>query len=530
MTGWRTWAAPAVALVLLNASLTFENTWPTLGIQPGFALSVELCICVVALAAITRWLAVPSPGAIRAMAIAWLILVFGRYVQVTAPALYGREVNLYWDSRFIPDVVGMVTRVAPVWLIVLSAAAFVLALVLLYLPLQWACRQLTTTMAAPRRRKALVLAVVALTLVAAGQDLSARAPHLLPFSTPVTQTAVRQIQLVAEALARTRTLPPSPAMHSDLAALRGADVFVVFVEAYGAVSDDQRKIADALVPARTQLEADIRDTHRAVVSAYVESPTFGGSSWLAHLSLLTGVEVRDADTNARLMAERRETVLNTFQRRGYRTVALMPGLRQSWPEGRFYGFDEIYGAAQLEYRGPEFGWFAIPDQFSLSRLDALEHARQFQSPLFVFFPTISTHFPFLPTPPYQPDWTRLGRDDPFDTAALVEAYSEQPDWTDFGPGYVRALSYDFAALGGYLRQHAGRDVVMILIGDHQPASAVTGEGASWDVPIHVIATRGALLDRLVERGFHPGLAAARPTLGAMHTLLPVLLDAFDGHP
>jgi len=30
-----------------------------------------------------------------------------------------------------------------------------------------------------------------------------------------------------------------------------------------------------------------------VVSAFVESPTFGGNSWLAHISLLSGLEIRD---------------------------------------------------------------------------------------------------------------------------------------------------------------------------------------------------------------------------------------------
>src|SRR6185503_385200 len=131
-------------------------------------------------------------------------------------------------------------------------------------------------------------------------------------------------------------------------------------------------------------------------------------SWLAHLTLLSGVEVRDPAAHARLMVEPRDTLVRAFRRHGYRTVALMPGMRQAWPEGSFYGFDEIYGADRLAYRGPEFGWFAIPDQFSLDRLQALEDSRRAaRQPLFVFFPTISTHFPFSPTPPYQPDWIRM---------------------------------------------------------------------------------------------------------------------------
>jgi hypothetical protein len=204
----------------------------------------------------------------------------------------------------------------------------------------------------------------------------------------------------------------------------------------------------------------------------------------------------------------------------------MPGLRQNWPEGVFYGFDEIYGADRLAYGGPEFGWFAIPDQFTLDRLDALEMDRSRRQPLFVFFPTISTHFPFSPTPPYQPDWRRVSTPHPYDGPAIVRAYAQQPDWTHFGPGYVDAMSYDLASIGGYLRKHAGRDLVLVVLGDHQPPAAVSGERAPWDVPVHVIASRAGVLDRLVASGFHEGVTPSRPSIGHIHSLTPLLLHAF----
>src|SRR5206468_7391297 len=122
----------------------------------------------------------------------------------------------------------------------------------------------------------------------------------------------------------------------------------------------------------------------------------GGSSWLAHVTLMSGIDVRDPRTNARLMTEERDTLVRLFRRRGFRAVALMPGLRQRWPEGVFYGFDEIYGADRLAYHGPEFGWFAVPDEYSLARFDALEDARGSTGRRFVCFPTISTHFPSRP--------------------------------------------------------------------------------------------------------------------------------------
>jgi len=316
-------------------------------------------------------------------------------------------------------------------------------------------------------------------------------------------------------------------MTADLAAVRDADVFLIFIESYGAIAFERPDMAPPLAAGRADLDAAIHASGREVVSAYAESPTFGGSSWLAHLSLMSGIEVRDPETNARLMTEKRETMVTSFGRARHRTVALMPGLRQVWPEGAFYNFDESYGANRLDYRGPEFGWFAIPDQFSLAKFDALEAAQPSRAPRFVFFPTISTHFPFIPTPPYQPDWTRIFDAHPYDGPSIVRAYAQQPDWTHFGPGYVQAIAYDYATLAGYLRRPKARDFVMILLGDHEPAAAVSGEGASWDVPVHVIASRPSILDALRTYGFRDGLTPARPSLGKMHTLLPVLLDALS---
>jgi len=316
-------------------------------------------------------------------------------------------------------------------------------------------------------------------------------------------------------------------MTAGLADVRASDVFLIFIESYGSIAFERPDMAPQLEAGRADLDGAIHATGRDVVSAFVESPTFGGSSWLAHISLMSGVEVRDPDTNARLMTEKRETMVTAFKRAGHRAIALMPGLRQVWPEGVFYGFDEIYGAARLDYRGPEFGWFAVPDQFSLAKFDALERAAASRAPRFVFFPTISTHFPFIPTPPYQPDWSKMFLEHPYDGPSIVRAYAQQPDWTHFGPGYVNAIAYDYATLAGYLRLHKDVDMTMILLGDHEPAAAVSGEKAPWDVPVHVIASRPEILERLRAKGFRRGITPARPSLGPMHTLLPTLLDAFS---
>jgi hypothetical protein len=520
--------ALVAAIALLNASLSFHNIWPTPAISWHGELSIELAIALLLLLAACRAAgAPPSRAWIRMLAAIWVVLTIGHYADVTTPALYGRDINLYWDLRYMPDVAAMVARAAPLWLMAAVVGAAASALALLYLLFRWALVRVAGAMTDRRARVAIAVYAVAVLLLFGARQVSDAVPATPAFATPVTATYVRQARLVAGAMRASTTLAPSPPLDVELSLVRGADVFLIFIESYGAIAFERPDIAPRLDAPRATLDSAIRATGRGVASTFVDSPTFGGSSWLAHVSLMSGVEVRDPETNARLLTERRDTIATTFKRRGFRTVALMPGLRQRWPEGSFYGFDDIYGAARLDYGGPEFGWFAIPDQFSLARFDTLEVDRAARPNLFVFYPTISTHFPFSPTPPYQPDWSRMFNTRPYDGPSIVRAYAQQPDWTHFGPGYVDAMSYTYATLAGYLRKQANRDCVFILLGDHQPAAAVTGEGASWSVPVHVVTSRPAILDALIARGFHRGLVPARPALGRMHTLLPILLDAFS---
>jgi hypothetical protein len=522
------WAVLVAALVLLNSSLTFANIWPTLSIRLTSALSMEAAVGVLAIVAIRRWIGTPSRAALRRLAVLWVVLVAGRYGDVTARSLYGRDINLYWDLRHVPDVSAMLAFVAKPWLVAAIVAGIVLVPLVIYMTIRWALGCVSDATGDPLARRVLGALAGGTLILGIVQGLDGRVLERVRIAEPVTAVYARQAGQLAYEIsgAGIRALPPAPPIRSDLARVRGADVFVIFIESYGAVSWERPEFVEALSASRAQLGEDIHRTGRRVVSTFVESTTFGGESWLAHISLLSGTEVRDEDINVRLMGQQRETMVTAFSRQGYRTVAIMPGLQRAWPQGAFYGFDEIYGADQLAYTGPPFGWWDITDQFVLARLDALEVARQPRPPVFVFFPTISTHTPFTPTPPYQPDWTRITTPTPYDAEELDRAWSEPPDWLNLGPGYAQALGYINASLGGYLRLRADRDLVMVLIGDHQPPAMVTGEGASWDVPVHVITNRGAILDRLLQQGFREGLQPQGPTTTKLHALLPVLLDAF----
>ena len=228
----------------------------------------------------------------------------------------------------------------------------------------------------------------------------------------------------------------------------------------------------------------------------VDSPTFGGASWLAHVSLMTGIEARDEGANQAVMSRARDTLVSTFGRAGYRTVALMPGLSFAWPEGAFYGFDRIYDITALDYTGPRFGWWSVPDQFAMARLDALELGGASRQPLFVFFPTTNTHAPFGPTAPYQPDWARLVTDHPYAESDVTRALAREPDYFDLAPSYVHAVSYTLETLGGYLRRHA------------DPRSGAGGGGRSPAGGRR--RRRGRVVGRAGARRGQPARRARRP--------------------
>src|SRR5262245_5363707 len=125
----------AAALALLNASLTFVNVWPTPLIRWNGTLSAEfaLFLLLLALARGVGW--APGRRALRGLALGWVVLVIGRYADVTVQSLFGREINLYWDSRHFSAVGAMLAVVANPWLVALVLAVAIAVPLGVFLPL-----------------------------------------------------------------------------------------------------------------------------------------------------------------------------------------------------------------------------------------------------------------------------------------------------------------------------------------------------------------------------------------------------------
>lgn len=533
--GWGGWLARiGLPLLLLNALLTLENHGPALWPRPALRLSFELVVALVTLAGWVAWRGRAGAWALRLLSAASAFWIVARYFDVTVSAVFGRQLNLYWDSRHALEVLRMGEFSA--WQIGLATLAMLAVPLLLYRLSLHCWRAIAQALAWPPPRPAIGLAGLLLGACFALHGIGGRDTRWF-FSMPVAPILAHQAVVLAGQLlpgqAGTRLSPGPDFAHGGLAGLHGADVLLLFAESYGVTTLDDPQQAAALAPRRAAFAQALAAGGMQVVSARVRSPTYGGASWLAHAGLLSGVDMQDPGAYELLLATQRPTLVRHFQSHGWRTVNWMPGLRRPWPEGRFYGYDRYGDAERIGYLGPSFGYWRIPDQASMALLHAQELAAppDERAPRFMVFATLASHAPFRPLPPYVTDWDKLARADAYTPAELARSLAAPVSWQAPVPAYLDSLAYTFRWLGDYLERRAPRQLLTIVIGDHQPLASVSGAGASWDVPVHIISADAALLRRFEAHGFRPGLVAPEgPAQMRMEALTALLLAVFDGSP
>ncbi|MCO1659128.1 sulfatase [Pseudonocardia sp. S2-4] len=294
-----------------------------------------------------------------------------------------------------------------------------------------------------------------------------------------------------------------------LTALRGKDVLFTFVESYGRSALENPEYAPqigALLDQGTHRLAAAGFTAR---TGYLTSSTTGGNSWLAHAALMAGLWTNDQQRYNQLVQTDRLTLNKAFGKAGWRTVGVMPGITKEWPEGRFFGYQHLYDKPTLDYHGPNFGWGPVPDQFTMQRLQEGEFSSPDHPPVMAEIALVSSHWPWAPLP-RMVGWDELGDGSIFNPQ-IAEGLTYEEVWADEArvrTEYRRSLEYTLEALLSYVETYGDDDTVMVVLGDHQPAPNVTGEGASRDVPITILARDPAVLDRIADWGWRDGLAPA----------------------
>jgi phosphatidylglycerophosphate synthase len=298
----------------------------------------------------------------------------------------------------------------------------------------------------------------------------------------------------------------TPANHL-LTRLRGKDVLLVFVESYGRVAVHGTWFSPPVD------ETLVHDTDRlasmgfAARSGYLRSPTFGGISWLAHSTMQTGLWINTQQRYNQVVSSGRFTLTQAFHRAGWRTVADVPSNPHGWAQGkRFYHYDKLYGASNVGYRGPRFSYARVPDQYTFAAFNRNELSRPHRRPVFAEIDLDSSHEPWTPLP-HIVAWHDLGDGSIYD--GMSESHASL-----FGllggnhqtqQNYATSVRYALNSLVSFVRHAHDKKLVMVVLGDHQPATAVSGIGVSHDVPISLIAHDPKVLRRIDGWGWTPGL-------------------------
>ena len=284
-----------------------------------------------------------------------------------------------------------------------------------------------------------------------------------------------------------------------LRGLRGKDVLVVFVESYGRVAVQGTTYSPGIDRVLVDGTRRLRAAGYESRSAFLTSPTFGAASWLAHSTTQSGLWVDSQRRYDQLLRADRTTLTSAFDRAGWRTVSDVPANTRDWPEGEeFYGFDQLYDSRDVGYRGPEFGYALVPDQYTLSAFQRLELDPVDRAPVMAEIDLVSSHHPWAPSPDLVP-WAEVGDGSVFATTPT------QPDSSDVQTLYGQSVEYTMSTLVSWLEEVDDPDLVLLVLGDHQPHSYVSGTDPGHDVPVSVIAQDPAVVDRVADWRWQPGL-------------------------
>jgi hypothetical protein len=74
--------------------------------------------------------------------------------------------------------------------------------------------------------------------------------------------------------------------------------------------------------------------------------------------------------------------------------------------------------------------------------------------------------------------------------------------------YAQSITYSLDQLVTFVERYRDDDLVLVVLGDHQPAPFVSGQGASHDVPVSILARDPAVLAQGSTWGWSNGLRPA----------------------
>ena len=218
-----------------------------------------------------------------------------------------------------------------------------------------------------------------------------------------------------------------------------------------------------------------------------------------------------------LLGEDRMTLTDAFGRAGWHTVFDVPADTEDWPGGQgvLRRSSDYYDSRNVGYQGPEFGYAPVPDQYTLADFHRRELAPTDRPPVMAEIDLISSHHPWTPLPRLV-GWDEVGDGSVFDGMPEQGSPRRRCSRTPRRSRGSTAQSIEYSLATrwtSYLATYPDPDLVLVVLGDHQPHSYVSGQDAGHDVPVTVIAQDPAVLDRIAGWDWDEGLRPAPDATG-----------------
>ncbi|MER5404801.1 sulfatase-like hydrolase/transferase [Streptomyces sp. NPDC002769] len=289
--------------------------------------------------------------------------------------------------------------------------------------------------------------------------------------------------------------------------LRGKDMMITFIESYGRSAIEDPVMAPGVDATLTAENQKLVKAGFAAKSGWLTSATYGGSSWLGHSTFLSGLWISNQQRYRTVTAGEHLTLTKAFKKSGgWDTVGVMPGVQKAWPESKFYGLDKVYDSHKLDYKGPKFSWSTMPDQYALTAFERLVHGKKHDKPLMSEIILTSSHQPWAPIPKLVPQ-DQVGDGSVYNA---IEKAGKKPadiitDSAKSKQEYGKSIQYSVSSLINYLVKYGNKNTVLIFLGDHQPIARVSGNHASRDVPVSIVAKDPKVLDKIADWGWTDGL-------------------------
>lgn len=493
------------------------------------SIDVIVFLGVIALCAYAKW-KIPFYARVG-LAVTLVLLRLLRLGDGVQEHYFSERFNLYSDLALVPELFRFVYSALPIWAFVPSMLGALLALALMGFGGYYGIKHLERFF--KRRRHLYIAAGTVAGLYATSSALGHRPEYDEYFDGALAASIVPRLKHEADFLyniysdqgeharnmltaeKRIRQLP------TNLAKLEKKNVYLIFVESYGAAVFTWDRLWRDARPVFERFQRDVEARGFSVVSGALDSTTYGGKSWLAHSTLATGIRITN-QLEYELAVTRRPKVLARFFRdAGYRTVLVQPGTTRAWPKGELYDFEKKYYLWHFDYAGPTYAWATMPDQYVMDFIRKRE-IRPDPRPLFAQYVLVSSHAPWSELPTLIP-WESIGDGSVYHRTERHRFDVRWPNFANAQEAYVRSIIYDFEVLRQYVTRWVTDDSLVILLGDHQPVSDLTDNSELWAVPIHVLSRDKELLKPFEARGYVAGM---RPPLEGARAGLETFLGDF----